>query len=71
MAREDTPLDQAVFDATLQMEIQKGADRRVAEGRARRAAVTAYRAAHPEESHEPAPKHVVVVHHENSSRCDA
>jgi menaquinol-cytochrome c reductase cytochrome b/c subunit len=55
MAREDTPLDQAVFDATLQMEIQKGADRRVAEGRARRAAVTAYRAAHPEESHEAAP----------------
>jgi hypothetical protein len=51
MAREDTPLDQATFDATLQIELQKGTDRRVAEGRARRAAVTAYRAAHPEETH--------------------
>jgi menaquinol-cytochrome c reductase cytochrome b/c subunit len=49
MAREDTPLDQGVFDATLQAELAKGTDRRVAEGRARRAAVQAYRAAHPEE----------------------
>ena len=37
MAREDTPLDQAVFDATLEDELEKGADRRVAEGRARSA----------------------------------
>ncbi|HEY7399895.1 MAG TPA: menaquinol-cytochrome c reductase cytochrome b subunit [Actinomycetota bacterium] len=49
MAREDTPLDQEVFDKTLEAELGKGADRRVAEGRARRAAVQAYRAAHPEE----------------------
>src|SRR5919204_6248177 len=49
MAREDTPLDQAVFDATMQAELAKGTDRRVAEGRARSAAVRAYRAAHPEE----------------------
>jgi menaquinol-cytochrome c reductase cytochrome b/c subunit len=48
MAREDTPLDQEVFDATLAAELAKGADRRVAEGRARSAAFRAYRAAHPE-----------------------
>jgi menaquinol-cytochrome c reductase cytochrome b/c subunit len=48
MAREDTPLDQAVFDATLADQLAKGADRRVAEGRARSAAVRAYKAAHPE-----------------------
>lgn len=51
MAREDTPLDQAVFDATLQAELAKGSDKRVAEGRARSAAVRAYNAAHPEEAH--------------------
>ena len=50
MAKDDTPLDQEVFDKTLEAELARGADRRVAEGRARRAAVTAYRAAHPEES---------------------
>jgi hypothetical protein len=50
MAREDTPLDQAVFDATLAAELAKGSDRRVAEGRARSAAVRAYKAAHPEET---------------------
>jgi menaquinol-cytochrome c reductase cytochrome b/c subunit len=50
MAREDTPLDQAVFDATLEAELAKGSDRRVAEGRARSAAVRAYKAAHPEEA---------------------
>jgi hypothetical protein len=51
MAREDTPLDQGVFDATLAAELAKGSDKRVAEGRARRAAVHAYNAAHPEEAH--------------------
>ena len=54
MAREDTPLDQATFDATLQIELQKGTDRRVAEGRARSAGVRAYKAAHPEETQEAA-----------------
>ena len=39
MAKEDTPLDQAVFDSTLEAELAKGTDRRVAEGRARSAAV--------------------------------
>jgi hypothetical protein len=50
MAKEDTPLDQAVFDSTLEAELAKGTDRRVAEGRARSAAVRAYRAANPEEA---------------------
>ncbi len=54
MAREDTPLDQAVFDATLAAELAKGSDKRVAEGRARSAAVRAYKAAHPEEEAAPA-----------------
>jgi hypothetical protein len=44
MAREDTPLDQEVFDRTLEAELAKGTDRRVAEGRARSAAVKAMRA---------------------------
>ena len=50
MAKEDTPLDQAVFDSALAAELAKGTDRRVAEGRARSAAVRAYRKAHPEEA---------------------
>ncbi len=44
MAREDTPLDQETFDRTLEAELAKGTDRRVAEGRARSAAVRAHRA---------------------------
>jgi hypothetical protein len=48
MAREDTPLDQETFDKVLADELAKGTDRRVAEGRARSAAVRAYRAAHGE-----------------------
>ena len=55
MAREDTPLDQGVFDATLAAELAKGSDKRVADGRARSAAVRAYNAAHPEETHGSAP----------------
>lgn len=51
MARDDTPLDQETFDRTLEAELAKGTDRRVAEGRARSAAVRAYRVAHPEEGH--------------------
>jgi menaquinol-cytochrome c reductase cytochrome b/c subunit len=50
--REETPLDQAVFDATLAAEVAKGTDRRVAEGRAKSAAVRAYRAAHGEPARE-------------------
>jgi len=44
MAREDTPLDQETFDRVLAEELGKGTDRRVAEGRARAAAVRAQRA---------------------------
>jgi menaquinol-cytochrome c reductase cytochrome b/c subunit len=53
--REDTPLDQEVFDKTLQAELAKGTDRRVADGRARSAAVRAYRAAHGEPAPAPRP----------------
>jgi menaquinol-cytochrome c reductase cytochrome b/c subunit len=54
MAREDTPLDQEVFDRVLKEQLEAGTDRRVAEGRARSAAVRAYKAAHPEEEAAPA-----------------
>src|SRR3990170_8326601 len=43
MAREDTPLDQETLDKVLADELAKGTDRRVAEGRARSAAVKAHR----------------------------
>jgi hypothetical protein len=52
MAREDTPLDQETFDRVLAEELAKGTGRRVAEGRARSAAVRAYRA---KEAGAPAP----------------
>jgi menaquinol-cytochrome c reductase cytochrome b/c subunit len=54
VAREEVPLDQETFDRILAEELAKGTDRRVAEGRARSAAVRAYRAAHGEPS--PAPR---------------
>jgi menaquinol-cytochrome c reductase cytochrome b/c subunit len=54
MAREDTPLDQEVFDRVLKEQLDAGTDRRVAEGRARSAAVRAHKAAHPEEEAAPA-----------------
>jgi menaquinol-cytochrome c reductase cytochrome b/c subunit len=50
--REATPMDQEVFDRTLAEELAKGTDRRVAEGRARSAAVRAYRARHGEPERE-------------------
>jgi len=46
--REEPPLDQEVFDKTLQAELAKGTDRRVAEGRARSSAIRAYRKVHGE-----------------------
>src|SRR5256885_6806199 len=46
--REEVPLDQETFDRVLAEELGKGTDRRVAEGRARSAAVRAYRKAHGE-----------------------
>jgi quinol---cytochrome c reductase cytochrome c subunit, bacillus type len=44
MARDDTALDQETFDRVLAEELGKGVDRRVAEGRARAAALRAARA---------------------------
>lgn len=55
MAREDTPLDQEVFDQVLEAELAKGTNRRVAEGRARSAAVRAWRAKHGDGDAAPAP----------------
>jgi len=43
MPRDETPLDQETFDRVLEAELAKGTDRRVAEGRARSAAVRAHR----------------------------
>jgi menaquinol-cytochrome c reductase cytochrome b/c subunit len=54
MAREETPLDQEVFDRVLKEQLDAGTDKRVAEGRARSAAVRAYKTAHPEEEAAPA-----------------
>ncbi len=53
--REETPMDQAVFDKTMETELGKGTDRRVAEGRARAAGVRAYRKAHGEPEREAKP----------------
>jgi menaquinol-cytochrome c reductase cytochrome b/c subunit len=44
VAREEAELDQETLDRVLAEELAKGTDRRVAEGRARRAAVQAHRA---------------------------
>jgi quinol---cytochrome c reductase cytochrome c subunit, bacillus type len=48
MAREELPQDKETFDRVLAEELGKGTSQRVAEGRARSAAVKAYRAAHGE-----------------------
>src|SRR5205823_6491074 len=53
--REEAPRDQAVYDATLQAELAKGTDRRVAEGRALAAGVRAYRKTHGEPEREATP----------------
>ena len=50
--REEAAMDQEVFDQTLQAELGKGTDRRVAEGRAKAAAVRAYRKVHGEPERE-------------------
>jgi quinol---cytochrome c reductase cytochrome c subunit, bacillus type len=51
--REEVPLDQETFDRVLAEELGKGTDRRVAEGRARSAAVRAYRKQHGEPERAP------------------
>src|SRR6266702_181284 len=50
--REEPTLDQEVFDKTLAAELAKGADRRVAEGRAHAAGIRAYRKVHGEPERE-------------------
>jgi menaquinol-cytochrome c reductase cytochrome b/c subunit len=46
MARDDSELDQETYQRVLDEETGKGTDRRIAEGRARSAAIKAYRKAH-------------------------
>src|SRR5580765_6892714 len=46
--RDDSHQDKEVFDKTLQELMAQGVDRRIAEGRARRAAALAYRKVHGE-----------------------
>jgi quinol---cytochrome c reductase cytochrome c subunit, bacillus type len=46
MARDDAELDKETFDRVLAEELAKGTDRRIADGRARSAAIKAYRKAH-------------------------
>src|ERR671931_77610 len=57
MAREELPQDQETYDRVLAEEQAKGTSQRVAEGRAKSAAVKAYRAKHgePERAPRPAP----------------
>ena len=43
MSREEVPMDQETFDRVLADQLAKGTDRRVAEGRARSAAMKAAR----------------------------
>ncbi|MEX0833714.1 MAG: menaquinol-cytochrome c reductase cytochrome b subunit [Actinomycetota bacterium] len=52
---DDVELDQEVFDKTLAAELAKGTDRRIAEGRARRAGLLAYRKVHGEPAREAKP----------------
>lgn len=49
---EELPKDLEAYQQTLDAQTAAGVDRRIAEGRARRAAVAAYRKAHPDEVHE-------------------
>jgi hypothetical protein len=55
MARDESQVDKETFDRVLAEELAKGTDRRMAEGRARSAAVKAYRKAHGIEPAPPRP----------------
>ena len=50
---EELPKDLEAYQQTLDAQTAVGADRRIAEGRARRAGVAAYRKAHPDEPDSP------------------
>jgi quinol---cytochrome c reductase cytochrome c subunit, bacillus type len=53
--REEAAMDQEVYDQTLQAELAKGTDRRIAEGRAKAAGLRAYRKVHGEPEREQRP----------------
>jgi hypothetical protein len=55
MARDESEIDKETLDRVLAEELAKGTSQRVAEGRARSAAIKAFRAAHGEPSPKPAP----------------
>jgi hypothetical protein len=57
---EEIPKDLGAYQQLLDAQLAAGADRRVAEGRARRNAVVAYRKEHPDEVHERVPTHQAV-----------
>jgi hypothetical protein len=57
---EEIPKDLGAYQQLLDAQLAGGADRRVAEGRARRNAVVAYRKEHPDEVHERVPTHQAV-----------
>src|SRR6266508_3856057 len=52
--RGETPMDQEVYERVLKEELDKGSDKRIAEGKARRAGVIAHRKAHGEPEAAPA-----------------
>jgi quinol---cytochrome c reductase cytochrome c subunit, bacillus type len=56
MSWEDAGKDMAAYQAELDKQLASGADRKIAEGRARSKAIRAYLAEHPEEAHEAAPR---------------
>ena len=56
MSWEDAGKDMAAYQAELDKQLAAGADRKIAEGRARSKAIRAYLAEHPEEAHEAAPR---------------
>ena len=49
---EETPKDLEAYQQTLDAQVSSGVDRRIAEGRARLAAIATYRNAHPDEVHD-------------------
>jgi len=55
MARDESEIDKETFDRVLAEELGKGTSQRVAEGRARSAAIKAFRAAHGEPGPKPSP----------------
>src|SRR5262249_56151616 len=55
MPRDESEIDKETFDRVLAEELGKGTSQRVAEGRARSAAIKAFRAAHGEPGPKPPP----------------